>query len=116
MALTRDEAITVAIEHVRGEGEKEWDQRDWVSPCGTAFCVAGWLAVKQGYQPIIDSNQCRAPDERRHSTPIIGRRALGLEAHEASWLFDSDRTQDEILDALDGLRNDISILETIWSL
>lgn len=79
---------------------KENDQHE-LDICGTTACVAGhaaWL-----YAPVeteFRSHTIRLPNGAIRSYLSYGREALRLHYKEAEYLFNSERTKEEVLDFL----------------
>lgn len=67
---------------------RQWDQGNWVTPesdrvemgyapgCGTAYCVAGWIA-KEIHPELADTNEALI-DGKFVSTQQVAGQALGL--------------------------------------
>ena len=104
-----------------------WNQRTWLElplghsrdvasmledldhdECGTTACVAGWaaiLAAPAGARAMACGHgmirSLSLPDDSVTEIKAAGAAALGLDTSGAYWLFDVDRTRDEVLAALD---------------
>lgn len=82
--------------------------------CLTTACVAGWACSLAGDQMLVDTAHDYVATQRYYYTDRvltpeghitgISERAqalLGLDWHDAYWLFHWDRTRQEVLDMLD---------------
>ena len=76
-----------------------------IRECGTTACVAGWgallvdsLGVLQVHRDVAERNRYLV--DLGFLVENKARRALGLGIHDAGWLFDSERTRDEVVAAL----------------
>ncbi len=72
--------------------------------CGTTGCVAGWgaiLGAPDGTQ--VNNGSVFLPDGTDSSIWDYARERFGLDTMQASWLFEGNRTRDEVLEALDAL-------------
>jgi len=95
------------LEFNAGQGRTVAELR---ADCGTSACVAGWAAL------------LAAPDTAEAAPPMYGlvrdlilpggtvtgiknaaKEALGLDDWTAAWLFDSERSDGEVLAALDAI-------------
>lgn len=121
--LSRDELIADTITLVRGEHEtRTWDQDLWAekTDCGTSCCVAGNIGFLVGFHFDYDKVTGRAVGSSIRPTSAgkyshvedIAAEALGLSCIESEWMFNPGRSQDELLDALDGLKNGVTVSET----
>jgi hypothetical protein len=87
--------------------------QDEESPvCGTTGCVAGW-AVILGDDPKTKvygfwRDALQTPDGKHVQVMARARELLGLSEKQADYLFEGDRTREEVLEALDALIKDIS--------
>lgn len=104
-----------------------WNQLDWfiaawatdMPECGTRACVAGWAAhfarpdLEPAYssfghasllQPVgmglSESDLARLGSKSPLRISVVAREALNLDDDEANWLFDSERTYDEVIEGL----------------
>lgn len=90
--------------------------------CHTTMCVAGWATQLKHPEssPVFDlptlsvlitpgrsagsiAYSVQYPDGSQESYERAGRAALNLTDDEACWLFDTDRTRGEVIDALETL-------------
>lgn len=87
-----EQLIRETIAKIHEVGEQGWDQRSFVSECGTASCFAGWAMRLSGYgitrNRWNDGYDFRTPDGSR-SVFLEGdaRRLLGLTEDQASAIF-----------------------------
>lgn len=78
------------------------------SICDSTACVSGWAAILTA-EPgtlVTDSGWLiPSPGSQRHTEEVssAGRRALRLTQLDASWLFDSMRSPEQVLAALDSI-------------
>ena len=81
---------------------------DEASPvCGTTGCTAGWT-VFLGDDPratLTYSQNVMTPDGETCDIGYRARELLGLSREQSDYLFDGDRTREEVIDALDDLIN-----------
>jgi hypothetical protein len=86
-----------------------------VSPdglCGTRGCVAGWADIfgsPPGTRIELQFNGYALlvyPDRSREGVDQAAQRLLALSGDQADWLFEADRTHEEVLAALDALIDD----------
>lgn len=103
------------------------DQAKWVSNCGTTACAAGWACKLAGLHEFhvyqSDEEKIYQSDEEKNGyygyatmqyyvtnhgvREFISNAAselLGLARDEENWLFDTDRTREEVLDGLIAIR------------
>jgi hypothetical protein len=75
--------------------------------CGTQACVAGWVVIL-GSPPgsYLTSNYAVLPGGIRMGIGHYASRLLRLDEVQASYLFDANRTRDEVLEALEALIED----------
>jgi len=83
-----------------------WDQETWVTetPCGTAYCFAGWAVHLNGYKfhpgwdLSLNTSDEVYKDNEKESIYIqdVAQEILGLTLLEATTLFSSWRTLDDI--------------------
>lgn len=96
-----------AIDWVRTEAalpvsESQWNQGQWISPklfgesCGTAYCVAGYVAYLSGFPIGSGSYPLVSTDLGSESIPGVARRLLGLTDEEAEALFGANNGIGEI--------------------
>lgn len=81
--------------------------------CGTAACVAGWAAIltaPEGAALGYGGGIFDGYDNYLNHVETAGRDALGLEDYQATYLFDTYRTEDEVLVTLDKIADG----ETEW--
>lgn len=97
--MTVNEALARSVAaKIREVGVEGWDQRMYVSECGTRFCFAGWTLRLSGYGILEDGwgglNFCAPGDG--DGSGVYGRRRVnpGLEA--AKLLGLDDGRADEI--------------------
>lgn len=66
------------------ESERVWDQSEW---CGTYMCVAGFIAVVEGWSPVAEyaSHVQRFGEQRPASE--VAEEALGLTDEQGDDLF-----------------------------
>lgn len=81
-----------ALEHITAHPEG-WNQEHWAqkTACGTAFCLAGHVAVMSGHEPLWE--RCGFEWSAAATTDgelifDVARRHLGLTLHEAQDLFE----------------------------
>jgi hypothetical protein len=55
------------IDHVISRPELH-DQAVYITPCGTAGCIAGWTAMLEGYTPVFTANNA---DGRREANGMV---------------------------------------------
>lgn len=80
------------LDHITDNPET-WDQTDW---CGTSCCVAGHVALAQGWQRTnVHSSRVRRDGEER-SVSQVAREALGLTPDDAERLFDGGNSLREL--------------------
>ncbi len=77
------------------------DQARWISDCGTTACVAGW--VTQLHVGWEEGRLYPHPKGAFYAGDAegLGARFLDLYNDEADWLFDADRTRDEVIGGLE---------------
>lgn len=88
-------------------GHREsWDQDCWGfnigNDCGTTACVAGWAAHFTGWKSAVntfDSTRV-TKDGREMLTELVGEDELGLTPHQSRYLFNGDRTFEQVEDFL----------------
>lgn len=82
--LLRKAVEWAEAEAAKPEGESEWYQGFWLSTpigdCGTAYCIAGWVA-----QHVDPRYALRSAADGVHACDIAGD-ALGLPNPEPSWV------------------------------
>lgn len=89
-----------------GMSVEEWLDELENPTCGTTACVAGWAAIKTAPRGSkVMTAAVIFPDGTQHVADELGRKALGLTYSEGVWLFDGDRSKDEVLRALAALRD-----------
>jgi hypothetical protein len=73
--------------------------------CGSTCCIAGWAAILSAPAGTrVDySDNVIAPDGARAYADYYARSALGLDANKAGYLFNGNRTREEVLDVLDAM-------------
>jgi hypothetical protein len=77
--------------------------------CNTQMCVAGWAvhfadaAAEPDYMGTSTAWYVRNGDGVREPYNEAGRKALDITVQERDYLFDTDRTQDEVIAALTDL-------------
>lgn len=90
------------------------NQGTWVSPCGSTMCYAGHAAVLDGAEfdhkrYDRDADWHIDPETKKHvgywdedgiSVGAYARKALGLTWDESDYLFDGDRTVEELEEAV----------------
>jgi len=118
--MTFDELIDDTIRLVKGEHESRfWDQSVWSEEmyCGTSCCVAGNVCHAAGYVPVdnlteyddMDAFFWRRPYGKTvKSANELAAGLLGLSGHKSAWLFESWRSEQEILTALNELKDDVT--------
>lgn len=80
------------LEHIT-EHPEEWDQTWW---CGTSCCVAGLVALAEGWQRTnVFSARVRRDGEERFVSQVA-REALGLTPAAADRLFDGGNSLREL--------------------
>jgi hypothetical protein len=132
--LLADVVAWAAAEHVRAKitGKSEWHQAAWISQqgtdrtgneCGTAFCLAGKVAVTEGWLP--EDLLRHKLDPENYPTPYVGadwsrvapvdidpdefsdysrgvsevaQEKLGLTTSEASQLFEGNNSIERIVE------------------
>ena len=70
--------------------------------CGSTACVAGWatlLSVPPGTQ-VTYFHDVKYADGTRSSPRHVGRKALGLDGTQSTWLFAAGQGKEEVLKAL----------------
>lgn len=87
--------------------------------CGTACCVAGWATLlatpKTSLVHVRDNTHLDGWYTQFHlgkipiQASVQGQKALGLDTADAEWLFDDDRDQHQVLEALN------VIMGTTWN-
>ena len=119
--VSRDELIDETIALVEGHKEKDglvWNQTTWVQPvdCGTAYCVAGGVAITAGYVlsdtelnrygSFGNNEEWRRPRGKiTHHVSTLAKKLLGLDYFEAEWLFYVYRAQPDVLAGLRKLKD-----------
>lgn len=86
---------------------RQWDQTSWVTPeqirivddnlaagCGTAYCVAGWLAAQQ-HPELMHSSCAIVGDMKLHSSDVA-RELLGITDDQADVLFASTNSAADV--------------------
>lgn len=73
------------------------DGDDYTHECGTQACVAGWATV-------ITVGR-RTPTGGPASYFVAGQKALGLNEHQADWLFDCTRNKEEVITKLTEIKD-----------
>jgi hypothetical protein len=69
--------------------------------CGTAMCAAGWVAYLTGMRWVGDMGVRRPNSNHTVSVDDYARRALGLTVSEATKLFASGNSQEDVLELID---------------
>lgn len=77
------------------EHPEQWHQGDWMTrtSCGTACCLAGTIALMEGYKPVWEDYMDRAdtaqlsPDSYGKSVFSIAQEALNIKVGQADDLF-----------------------------
>lgn len=104
----------------REDGTDYWEGRDLLpipvekvreslkpgSTCNSTACVAGWAAIltSPAGTVIVDQYFIRLPgSDVKESLEYQGREALNLGRWQADWLFEGDRTREQVLAALDAI-------------
>lgn len=92
----------------------EMAARDW--SCGATACVAGHAAIlhSPAATMLSDTDRLIFPGGSTFSAATLGMEALGLDHLDADWLFNEDRTQEEVLEALDTLAAGRSISHLVY--
>lgn len=96
----------VYITEERTLSVQEWLDELANPTCGTTACVAGWAAIKTAPKGSrITASGIRLPNGDKREASLMGREALGLDYRDANWLFDSERSRDEVMLALAAIRD-----------
>lgn len=106
-----DQALAWAEHSENQAGVPRWDQSTYLrkTECGTACCIAGWVALHEGAQPILDSDgdpdslMVTDSDGHRQDIPVLARKALGLTYEQAGFLFWGDNTLEDLKRMRDNL-------------
>lgn len=88
---TRNTDLLHAIARQIEAQPETYDQSVWVSdtPCGTTACIAGWAALLSEGDITIDEDVVYMDGGRRQiDVHTYASSELGLDRHEAMWLFD----------------------------
>lgn len=102
-----DNAIEWAKESAKGkQGDApSWNQYAWFErfDCGTACCIAGYVATRNGEQPVFTPGSREAltvegTDGVQHSIQTYATELLGITSIEAGWLFDGDNDLVDIVE------------------
>lgn len=101
-----------------------WDQGTWARPteCGTAYCVAGWVAELTLPLPLAIRNAVidtefvdfRDASGAGHDWDTYGREALGLNGDQAEEMFASSNDLTRIKAMRDALAHDPNA--TLWDI
>jgi hypothetical protein len=92
--MANTELLRKTLEHITAHPE-EWDQTWWATrkSCGTAYCLAGHVAVATGHEiafPTVGGLSCSIADGREIAE--IAEIALALNFRDAHLLFAGDNT------------------------
>lgn len=105
--------------HPETHYQKTWGSK---TECGSTACAAGWACELSGHTLIYNygdiSHYCSAPDYLSAWRKLgwtsddgnlvdpgfVAKKLLGLNEHEAEWLFWEERTQEEVLAGLQAIR------------
>jgi hypothetical protein len=109
MTSNTDELVAI-YQHIKANPD-EWDQRTYAShtPCGTAFCVAGWAVARAGGLPVRwwslepgreQANHAVMPDGREVQIDDEALAILGLTDDQAGLLFFEENDLDDIRSAI----------------
>lgn len=94
--------------------EREWYQATWISRynwCGTQMCVAGKIAILEGWTPVFTDSEHMATatvekDGIEENVETVALEALGV-SREIYWdkfyLFDGDLTAAQVRKQAEGL-------------
>jgi len=95
-----EELVRRVMAKIREVGEAGWDQRSFVSECGTTSCFAGWALRLSGYGIVPDGNgdwfMFQAPEGVEPRFPVPGhgvfadpeaQALLGLTDDQATAIF-----------------------------
>lgn len=95
-----------AVEWAESEAAKprevsQWHQTRFAEPidCGTAYCLAGWVAVNDGLPQSVFAEYMAKSDASGEAAITIEDRAaavLGLTDEQANRLFDADNTIEDV--------------------
>lgn len=103
--------LAKAMAHIDAHPE-EWEPRVWL--CGTKACLAGRIVLMAGavpgygYESGYSVHNVTYKDEVRHVSDVAEQIA-GLTHAEAQYLFDLERTRDELRQATARLTEDLAI-------
>jgi len=105
MSAVRFDLIDEAIAWAEAEAAKgrmsAWRQDAWAqeAPCGTAYCIAGHVAVLDGWRPVAVLSDWRPSagwfwrkGEHHAEMPAVGIEVLNLPTEGDADLFSSDNT------------------------
>lgn len=130
--MVNKELLKLTLDTIQAK-PSEYYQGTWVSTtesnvCGTTMCFAGHAAVLAGaeipnpkkhyvadwyvgkdgqYMNWREAEAANFGDYQ--SVAVFARNALGLSYEDSDYIFDGDRTEDEIVAAVDDLINDREI-------
>lgn len=128
--MVNKELLKATIDVINAKPELH-DQANWVrieeeNVCGTAMCFAGhaailagaeapdpkkhyvadWFIAKGGKYLNWKEADAADADEQIVSVASYARNALGLDFETSDYMFDGDRTREELTEAVDDLLND----------
>lgn len=101
------------LEMIAGRRDRTWDQDVWYDideECGTVCCVAGDAVLQTGLKIIADNANitfAHIVDGVKLRVPCVARALLGLSLDQADWLFDADRTEGEVVETLELIRDGV---------
>jgi hypothetical protein len=93
------------------EDTLRWNQAHFMeeADCGTTCCIAGWVALHEGYKTIpragggVDGLEVVDARGNRHDISQVARKALGLTAGTANYLFWGSNTVTDLKRMRDNL-------------
>src|SRR5579875_3956099 len=86
--MVNTEELRAVLAYIKAHPET-WAQDNWASrtPCGTAYCFAGHVAVRAGYHLVGQVAHHPPPGVYDEPARRVAKRILGLTDEEANRLF-----------------------------
>lgn len=92
-----------------------WNQRHWIAntDCGTAYCVAGYAATRNGERPVFEDSTSYSivvelPDGTIKSIRQHATHTLGISRDQASRLFNPENSARRVISIIESIKEGAS--------
>lgn len=95
--LLRKAVEWAEAEAAKPKAERLWEQWDYITPkpCGTAYCIAGWVVATTAPNVVLRDGSFERDGD--YLSPFDeAKQLLGLTYHEAEDLFVEDNTIEDV--------------------